>query len=99
MTEEAWREIESAPRDGSEVLLFHEHHGAIQGRFCPGEWSESTPISPAEYSGAVWVLGDDLEQVEVEELPADAPLGLTAWHGALLSWQPLPAPPTNTKGE
>jgi hypothetical protein len=62
--------MSSAPRDGTPVLLRTRTHGYVEAYFTPGEWSDDTPISPREYSGAVWVCGDDLYQIEVEECPA-----------------------------
>jgi len=85
MTE--WQPIETAPKDGSEILIL-AHKMAIQARYCPGEWSEDTPLGPAEYSGAVWCAFDDAEQFEIEEYPDGS-----AHHWPVTHWMPLPAPP------
>jgi len=63
------RPMFEAPRDGTPVLLLTEDHGVVEARFSPGEWTDETPLSPREYSGAVWVCGDDAYQISVEELP------------------------------
>ncbi|SER28401.1 hypothetical protein SAMN05216548_11496 [Faunimonas pinastri] len=84
-----WRSMRDAPRDGTEVLLLHRAHGVIEGRFFPGEWSEETPVSPREYSGATWVLGDDIGQEEVEEFGPDAPEAFG--DGAVIGWLPRDA--------
>jgi hypothetical protein len=85
-SEVGWQPIESAPKDGTEILIL-AHGMAIQARYCPGEWSEDTPISPAEYGGALWVAFDDAVQFEIEETPHGD------LHGAVTHWRPLPAPP------
>ena len=80
--------MQEAPRDKTEILLYSINHGTIQGWFCPGEWSDETTESPREYSGAVWVLGDDLYQVEVEEYPDNE------FHdGEIVAWSSLPDGP------
>lgn len=61
-----WRDVATAPKDGSPILLNHRTHGIIQGWFSRGEWSDDTPNGPREYSGDIWILGDDLYQDEVE---------------------------------
>lgn len=85
-----WQPIETAPLDDKPVLLHCRVHGAMQGVFCPGEWSDDTPNSPAEYDGPIWLCGDDLLQVEIEECSPDP----REWHhGTITHWQPLPEPP------
>jgi hypothetical protein len=84
-----WQPIETAPRDGSEILIL-AHGMTIQARYCPGEWSEDTPISQAEYDGAVWCAFDDALQFEIEE--GAGPNGIDL-HGPVTHWMPLPDPP------
>lgn len=93
-TPPGWNPMSGAPRDGRQILALHRTHGVVEARFHPGGWSEDTPVAPAEYDGAVWVLGDDVAQVEVEEFGKDAP---EPYHdGELIGWLPretLPAAP------
>lgn len=91
-----WQPMDTAPRDGTEVLLYDSINGCLQGWFAQGEWSDDTPVSPREYSGAVWVIGDDLFQFEVEEFPHEAPCGPYG-DGTLTHWRPLPPKPIQTK--
>jgi hypothetical protein len=85
-SEPVWRDVRRAPQDGSLILLNHRTHGIIQGWFSKGEWSDDTPISPREYSGDMWVLGDDLHQDEVEF--GD---GGVIVSGSVTGWLPLAA--------
>jgi hypothetical protein len=71
--------MSDAPTDGTSILLLHEHHGWIEGRFDAGSWSEDTPVNPAEYSGDAWILGDDLEQCEVENPNYPEATNLKGW--------------------
>jgi hypothetical protein len=91
LDEQEWRPIETAPRDGSDILLLASGM-AIEARFCPGEWSDETPISPREYSGAVWSAFDDALQFLIEETSEGD------FHGQVTHWRPLPAPPVEVKG-
>jgi hypothetical protein len=86
---EGWQPIETAPKDGSEILIL-AHGMAIQARYSPGEWSEDTPINPAEYDGPVWCAFDDAVQFEIEETPEGD------FHGPVTHWRPLPEPPART---
>ena len=76
-----WLDVRDAPQDGTPILLNHRTHGIIQGRFSKGEWSDDTPISPREYSGDMWILGDDLYQDDVEfgEGGVILPSGVLGW--------------------
>jgi hypothetical protein len=47
-----------APFDGNPVLIL-THTGIVEAWWDEGEWSEDTPISPAEFSGFNWVCYDD----------------------------------------
>lgn len=76
--------MSDVPMDGTQVLLHHKVHGWIEGWFSEGYWSEDTPISPREYSGDVWVLGDDLAQEEVEFWSNDE-----IYHGQIDGWLPV----------
>lgn len=79
-----WRSMESAPRDGTEVLL-RTNIGVVSAWFQPSEKHET--VNGPEWDGAMWVCYDDAFQIEVEEPPSgyiDA---------GVLGWQPLPAAP------
>ena len=83
-----WRPIDSAPRDGTEILIY-ANGMSIQAWFCKGEWSSDTPAYPAEYDGAIWCAFDDAIQFEVEETPF-------GFHdGTVTHWQPLPEGPAS----
>lgn len=76
-----WFDVRDVPQDGTSILLNHRTHGIIQGWLSKGEWSDDTPISPREYSGDMWILGDDLYQDEVEfgEGGVVLPSGVLGW--------------------
>lgn len=82
-----WQSIETAPTDGSDILLL-AHGMAIQARFCPGEWSHS--IEGDEYDGPVWSAFDDAVSFEIEEC---GPLPTGMHHGPVTHWMPLPPAP------
>jgi hypothetical protein len=84
-----WQPIESAPRDGTSILILADGM-AIEAWYAQGEWSDDTPISPAEYSGPAWVAFDDALQFEIEE--GAGPDGQDC-HGTVTHWMPLPPPP------
>ena len=61
-----WKHMKDAPRKGEKhVLLFTTDHGIVEAWFSPGEWIDYP--EGREYTGAVWVVGDDAYQIEVEE--------------------------------
>lgn len=85
-----WQPIETAPQDGTSVLLLTTCHGICEAWFAKGEWSDDTPISPTEYFGAAWVCCDDAFQIEVEEGCGEN--GET-FHGTATHWMALPVAP------
>jgi hypothetical protein len=91
-----WRQMATAPRDTTPVLLLTKNYGVTEAWFSPGSWSEDTPVSPREYSGDVWVCADDEFQIEAEATgnPEDP------WHDeGVLGWLPrsvLPTAPADT---
>lgn len=85
-----WQPIETAPLDGTPVLLFIRGHCVVEANFSPGFWSDHHEYG-REYNGPVWVCADDTFQVEVEEVPPEYG-GMH--HGQATHWMPLPAPPT-----
>jgi len=83
----AWRSLSGDTDwiDGRDVVLL-AHDMEVQARYCPGEWSDDTPISPAEYDGAVWSCFDDKFQIEIEETSRDP----GEWcHNGATHWRPL----------
>jgi hypothetical protein len=83
MTE--WKPIETAPRDGSEILILTSA-GATQARFAAGEWHNY--LEGREYDGPVWVCCDDQWQIEIEDCGIH---GMN--HGTATHWMPLPSLP------
>jgi hypothetical protein len=87
---DGWQPMDTAPRCGRLVLLFCTTHGQIEGRFAPGEWCYTAETE--EYNGPVWVLGDDLKQIEIEEPLTSEPE--SHWHdGSIVRWRELHAAP------
>lgn len=85
-----WRPLsDTAWLDGRDIVLL-AHDMEVHARFCPGEWSDDTPNSPAEYSGAVWSCFDDQFQIEIEEISPNP----TDWHhGQATHWRYLTTRP------
>jgi len=84
-----WQPIESAPRDGSEILIL-AHGMVILARYHPGEWSDDMPNASVEYDGAVWCAFGDALSFEIEE---GATENGSDWVGAVTHWMPIPTPP------
>jgi len=81
--------IETAPRDGSNILILTTYHGMVEAHFAPGEWTEHQ--EGREYSGAVWVCGDDAWQIEIEEFGEEGRKHGQEFHdGTATHWRPLP---------
>jgi hypothetical protein len=83
----AWQPIETAPRDGTTVLL------AAPGRVTAGEWhAEQWPTASEHHS----TTGEYLGQYETGEC---IPAAWYSWDGGFTDedppthWQPMPAPP------
>lgn len=85
----AWKPMtDTAWLDGRDVVLF-AHDMEIHARYSPGEWSDDTPISPREYSGAVWSAFDDQVQFEIEEVSHNE----DEWHHGPVTYWREPTPP------
>lgn len=82
--------------DGRDVVLLASDM-EVTARYCPGEWSDDTPISPREYSGAVWSCFDDQFQIEIEEISRNP----EEWeHGQATHWrEPTPRPDKGEAGQ
>lgn len=83
-----WKGMDTAPLDGTTVLLYHEHHGAIQGYFVPLERYDT--MDGTEWSGDCWVLGDGLLEEPVERcfVGPDDESGID--HLMIRAWMPAP---------
>ena len=90
--EERWRDISTFDLRETDVLIYSTRHGAVQARFCPGEWSDETPDHPREYDGPVWSCADDEFQIEIEEHGYCGDV-FKYHHGTVTHWMPLPSPP------
>lgn len=87
-----WRDMQTVPLvDDAPILLLTSYNGVTEARYSPGYWTDHH--EGREYSGPVWVCGDDEWQIEIEEISKDP----SEWrHGSALGWLPrsaLPAPP------
>lgn len=87
----SWNDMKDAPRDGRRIIALHRIHGIVEASFEPGRWEQETPVTPEEYYGPVWIIGDDLLDIEVEEYGPEAP---EPFHdGELIGWLPREALP------
>lgn len=86
-----WQPIHTAPRDGTDVLLFDPNLGIFEARYCPCEVVDT--IHGMEAEGGIWVCIDDIFQLEVEELPNTKYLDGTVTH-----WAPLDGLHPQTEG-
>lgn len=84
--EQAWRPIESAPKDGKTMLLgyFNSHN---RWRTMRGRWFS------AEHIAEQWEEPDDVDEgwFETAVEPDDMP---NCWRTNPTHWMPLPAPPS-----
>lgn len=81
-----WQPIDTAPRDATAILLFHERFGIVQGWYAPLEISHDHEGNDNS-EGDLWVLCDDAIEVEVEHHDN------RYWDGPVTHWMPLPQPP------
>jgi hypothetical protein len=88
--DDGWEAMETAPRDGTPILLFTASYGIVEAWFHPGEWDNNWEIR--EYSGPDWICADDKFQITVEEYRDEN--GVLQYHdGEALAWRPLLAVP------
>lgn len=82
---ETWRPIETAPTDGTEILLYREDCGVILGRWiAPCEFlneSEYTTMDPDSWETSDWFGADFVAGYRITN------------DGDPTRWMPLPAPP------
>jgi len=76
------KEMKDAPRDGSRILIKHSVHGWIEASYDAGYWTHS--MDGDEWNGPVWVCGDDITQIEIEETPNEL------FEPEALGWLELP---------
>ena len=85
VAEAAWLDMAGAPRDGTTVRLLHATQGAVEGHYAESGWTKDSHVSPAEFMGAVWIVGDD--EIEVVENGPQAPVPYD--DGPLVGWMPM----------
>lgn len=89
-----WQTIETAPKDGSEILLYREDCGVILGRWisCSDFVSDGDPS--AEFCQS------DEEWEEPDWFGADFVSGFRITNDGLPThWMPLPSPPASKNGD
>ncbi|OZI23721.1 hypothetical protein CAL26_09830 [Bordetella genomosp. 9] len=74
-----WRDIASAPKDGTEIIVFHPE-GGVCAAFCPGE-------------GFAWHCMDGMNKVIGQKSGNSIPR-MTSFVQPPTHWQPLPPPPS-----
>lgn len=80
-TNPEWKPIASAPKDGSEILVFHPE-GGVCAAFCPGD-------------GFAWHCMDGMNTVIGKKSRQSIP-AMTSFMEPPTHWMPLPAPPCET---
>ena len=87
-----WQPIETAPRDGTEILILTPL-GVSQAWFSQGVWEDHHEYGP-EYTGSLWVCLDDNVSFEVEEYKDES--GKAAFcDDPIEHWMPLPEAPND----
>lgn len=88
-----WQPMETAPLDGTDVLLLTKTHGITQAWFDRGHVIPATSECPEDYSGDAWICADDEFQIEAE-------FDGRYWHhGEALCWAPKPELPKEFSNE
>jgi hypothetical protein len=84
-----WQDIETAPKNGTEILIYREDCGVILARWvAPCEFlheSEYISMSPDSWEEADWFGADFVSGYRVSN------------DGLPTHWQPLPEPPSKAK--
>lgn len=73
-----WQPIETAPMDGTEIIVFHKE-GGVCAAFCPGD-------------GFSWHCMDGRNTAKGEKSGASIPV-MTSFVKPPTHWMPLPLPP------
>ena len=95
---EGWRQIETAPKDGTHILLHApacEHEGApVQARTTYGHWRAPSDTPRIKYQDG---FAPEPEWEDFEPFWASWDGGFTEEHPPT-HWMPLPPPPTSAEG-
>ena len=86
-----WRPIETAPRDGRDVVILYQGE-EVQARYFPGEYKVDHE-GVDDSTGAIWCCVDDRLQIEVIEMKNETG-GMDYDESGVTHWRPLtPRPP------